>query len=118
MCKRHVDLIGGAYLSGESEVRRRAIRGWGLTFLFFIGYSLILLAIVILVSSCVTVHVEKDFPDGTKVTADYKRYILPQSLEGVLINMNTGEALIEKQRSDTERLVGAAVEGAVRGLKP
>jgi len=69
-------------------------------------------------SGCVTVHVEKTFPDGSTVTADYRRYIVPQSLEGVLINMNTGEALIERQESDTERLVGAAVEGAVRGLRP
>ncbi len=104
--------------SQKSEARSQKIRERGVTFLFCIGYSLIIVAVILLVSSCVTVHVEKVAPDGTTITADYKRYILPQSLEGVLINMNTGEALIEKQRSDTERLVGAAVEGAVRGLKP
>jgi len=65
---------------------------------------------------CVTAHVVKK-PDGT-VTADYSRYIVPQALEGVLINLETGEILIEKEQSDTERLVSAAVEGAVRGLKP
>ncbi|MBW2561085.1 MAG: hypothetical protein JRE40_09555 [Deltaproteobacteria bacterium] len=85
------------------------------------GIGLLMLAaavFLISLSGCVTVHVEKILPDGSRVTADYNRYILPQRLEGVLINLDTGEALIEKQQSDTERLVGAAVEGAVRGLRP
>ncbi len=40
------------FRSQKSQGRSQTIRGWGLTLLFFIGYSLIIFAVVILVSSC------------------------------------------------------------------
>lgn len=102
--------------SQKTESRRRAIREWGLDVLFFIGYALIIGFCIILVGSCVTVSVEKS-PDGV-VRVDYARYLVPQKFEDFIVNLDTGELMFEKQESDTERLVGAAVEGAVRGLRP
>jgi len=78
----------------------------------------VLCVLCVLCAGCVTVRVEKTAPDGTKITAKYDRYLLPQKLEGVLINLETGEAMIEKSQSETERLVGAAVEGALRAVQP
>ena len=79
---------------------------------------IIILLSILCFSGCVSARVEKEFPDGSKITIDYNRYFAPQKFEGFLINIETGELMFEKQESDTVKMARGIAEGVARGLNP
>ncbi len=94
---------------------------WGLVYrvacciIFFIG-------VLLFFCGCVGVKVTKTLLDENLqpvsiVEIEYSRFLAPQEFEGFLINLETGELMFDKQKSETGELMYNVAKGLAEGLK-